>query len=285
MVETATGKLRELQLVELEMLHDLKVICEKHGLRYFLDYGNLLGAVRHGGFIPWDDDIDVVMPYRDYCKFLSVAGEEFGDKYFLQTSETDENYYRSYARMRKNNTTFMDTYNTKWDIHHGVWLDIFPLVEINPGLEFKVKKLIMQLSNYMLMDNFFRIHIDEFEQKLGKAGAGLVTMFHKLPRSFRVKLKNWLQKPIFSAKNKKGVAVVWMAISTYYPPDIYAGTVEIPFENENFAVPVKYREKLEIAYGDYMELPPVEQRKGHGGKVIIDLENNYTKYTKDATHR
>lgn len=285
MVETATGKLRELQLVELEMLHDLKVICEKHGLRYFLDYGNLLGAVRHGGFIPWDDDIDVVMPYADYCKFLDIAGEEFGKKYFLQTSATDENYYRSYARIRKNDTTFLDTYNLQWDIHHGVWLDVFPLVEINPGLEFKVKRFIMQLSNYMLMDNYFQIHIDEFEEKLGKIGAKLVTVFHKLPRNLRVKLKELLQRPIYFAKNKKGLTIVWMAISEYYPPDIYTDTVAIPFENEEFAAPVKYREKLEIAYGDYMKLPPEDQRKGHGGKVIIDLENNYTKYTKDTTHR
>ncbi len=285
MVETATGKLRELQLAELEMLHDLKMICEKHGLRYFLDYGNLLGAVRHGGFIPWDDDIDVVMPYKDYCRFVDIACEEFGDKYFLQTSETDENYYRSYARIRKNNTTFLDEHNIKWDIHHGVWLDVFPLVQINPGFEYRLKRFIVQFSNYMLMDNFFQIHIDEFEKKMGKFGAKLVTMFHKLPRSLRIKLKKWLQHPIYCAKNKKGLTIVWMAISEYYPSDIYTDTVELLFENEEFAVPAKYKEKLEIAYGDYMKLPPVEERKGHGGNVIIDLENNYTKYTEDATHR
>lgn len=283
MVNPATGKLRELQLVELEMLHDIKMLCEKYGLRYYLDYGNLLGAVRHGGFIPWDDDIDITMPYADYVKFLEISREEFGDKYFLQTSDTDTNYYRSYARIRKNNTTFMDAYNLKWDIHHGVWIDIFPLVEINPGIEYKIKRLIMQVSNYILMDNYFQIHIDEFEEKLGKLGAKLVRLFHKIPRGARVKLKNWLQRPIYTAKNKKGLTIVWMAITEYYPSDIYAGSEKIFFEGEEFDVPAQFRKKLEIAYGDYMKLPPVEQRKGHGGSIIIDLDNNYTKYTNATT--
>ena len=280
MIEAATGKLRELQLVELEMLHDFKIICEKYGLRYFLDYGNLLGAVRHGGFIPWDDDVDVTMPYSDYLKFLEIAQDELGEKYFLQTSDTDINYYRSYARIRKNNTTFVDEYQLQWDIHHGVWLDIFPLVEINPGMEFKIKRILMQLSNYILMDNFFQIHIDEFEQKLGKCGVKLVTLFHKIPRNVRVRLKKWLQHPIYAARNKKGLTNVWMAISRYYPSEMYAGSCKLLYEGEEFDVPTPYKQKLEIDYGDYMKLPPEDKRKGHGGNPIIDLQNNYTQYTK-----
>ncbi len=280
MVKPATGKLRELQLVEQEMLIDFKNLCQKHGLRYYLDYGNLLGAVRHGGFIPWDDDVDVTMPYSDYQRFLEIAQKEFGEKYFLQTSNTDINYYRSYARIRKNNTTFLDTHNLKWDVHHGVWIDVFPLVEINPGLEFKIKRFLMQLSNYVLMDNFFQIHIDEFEEKLGKFGAKLVTLFHKIPRSIRVKFKYLLQYPIYSAKNKKGLSIAWMAISSYYPKDIYANSCKLIYEGEEFDVPALYKKKLEIDYGDYMTLPPEDKRTGHGLNVIIDLENNYTKHTK-----
>lgn len=280
MIGPATGKLRELQLTEVEMLCDFRAICAKHNLCYYLEYGNLLGAVRHGGFIPWDDDVDIAMPYADYVKFLDIAQEEFGNKYFLQTSDTDVNYYRSYARIRKNNTTFMDTHNSKWDIHHGAWLDLFPLVEINPGIEYKIKRLIMQFSNYILMDNFFSIHIDEFEEKLGKAGVMLISLFHKIPRKLRSNFKKWLQRPIFSATNKKGNAVIWMSITEYYPSDIYADSTKLTFEGEEFDVPVKYKEKLEITYGDYMKLPPVEDRKGHGGQAIIDLENDYTKYTK-----
>ena len=223
------------------------------------------------------------MPYSDYQKFLEIAGEEFGEKYFLQTSDTDINYYRSYARIRKNNTTLLDSYNLQWDIHHGIWLDIFPIVEINPGLEFKIKRVLMQLSNYVLMDNFFQIHIDEFEQKMGKFGAKLITLFFKIPRSKRVKFKKWLQRPIYAAKNKKGLAIAWMAISRYYSREIYADSCKLCYEGEEFDVPVLYKQKLEIDYGDYMKLPPEDKRKGHGGDVIIDLKNDYTRYTKQGT--
>lgn len=279
MIEPATGTLRELQLVELEMLCDFRDICQKHNLQYFLDSGTLLGAVRHKGFIPWDDDIDIVMPYKDYVEFLSIAAQEFGNEYFLQTCDTDKNFHRSYARIRKNNTTFMDAYNLEWDIHHGIWIDIFPLVEINSGLEYKIKKLVMKLSNYMLMENFFQIHIDEFKELLGRFGAKAVVFFHKIPRKTRRTLMRWIMSPIFNAKKKKMRIYISTAFSKCFPPEIYASPTQLEFEGELFDVPILYEKYLEIAYGDYMQLPPEEQRKGHGGSPIIDFEKGCCKQT------
>lgn len=278
MVSPATGTLRELQLVEAEMLHRVKEICEKHGFTYYLAYGTLLGAVRHKGFIPWDDDIDIVLPYQDYCKFLKLAQAELGDDYFLQTSDTDLNYYRTYARIRKNGTTFMDKCQAGWDVHHGVWLDVFPLVEINPGVELFLKKNIVRLTNYFIMDNYF-IHNEKiFLDKMGKMGVGLVKGFHKIPRNKRLKAKNKLLSFVFNGKNKKYRAAVWMGITEIVSAETYENPCSLIFEGENYSVPGQYDQQLRTIYGDYMRLPPEDKRHGHGVEMIVDLDNPYTIY-------
>ena len=140
MGHTDNEQLRQLQLAEHKMLCDFANICDRHGLTYFLDFGTLLGAVRHHGFIPWDDDVDVTMPIADYKKFLKIAQQELGDEYFLQTSDTDRDFHYSFAKIRKNGTTLFRKQFSKWKVHQGIWLDVFPLVNVNPGIDFKIKK-------------------------------------------------------------------------------------------------------------------------------------------------
>jgi len=279
-IPPATGKLRQLQLTELEMLCDFRDLCEKHHLRYFLDYGNLLGAVRHGGFIPWDDDVDVTMPYEDYRKFLKIAQEEFGDKYFLQTDETDEQYHFCFAKLRKNGTTMVNSDQLGWEIHHGAWIDIFILIETNPGLDFKIRKLLYRVCNFLLMDQYFDIFSDVFEKMVGKAGVGFMRLVYKTPRSWRRSIKHWLLHRICSGRNKQGRTVAWTGITEYFPAELYETSTTLDFEGEAFTVPGQYEKNLEIDYGDYMQLPPEEKRIGHGSEMIIDLERHYTEYTK-----
>lgn len=115
----------DLQKVEFDILVEFDRICRKFNLKYFLFSGTLLGAVRHGGFIPWDDDIDVAMPINDYYKFVKICKTELGEDYFLQTYNTDYvNFW--YAKIRKNNTTMLESGFENVNMHHGVWIDIFP---------------------------------------------------------------------------------------------------------------------------------------------------------------
>ena len=282
MVPPATGKLRQLQLAELEMLCDFRALCEKHNLRYFLDYGNLLGAVRHGGFIPWDDDVDVSMPYEDYRKFLKIAQEELGDRYFLQTDDTDEQYHFCFAKIRKNGTTMVNEDQLGWDIHHGAWIDIFVLIETNPGLEFKIRTQLYRVCNFLLMDQYFDIFSPVFEKMVGKAGVKFMQLVYRTPRKWRKALKHWLLHRICSSRNKQGWTVAWTGLTEYFPKEVYEQTAKLEFEGETFDVPGQYLKNLEIDYGDYMQLPPEEKRIGHGADMIIDLENHYTKYTNRA---
>lgn len=278
MCDKATGLLREVQLLELEMLRDFKSVCEKHNLRYFVDFGSLLGAIRHKGFIPWDDDIDITMPYEDYAKFLKIAQEEMGEQYFIQTTETDPEFHFSYAKVKRNGTTMMDKTAKGWHVHHGVWLDIFPIIEINGGFELKLKTAIVEFYRLLVCDEFFKIYPEGFRKQYGNFGLKVIKLVHKFPKKVRTRFATWLMKPIYKAKNKKLNAIVWLTISKTVPKHIYEDSCKLEFEGETFDFPKNYEERLRLSYGDYMQLPPEEERKGHGNDVIIDLECDYTYY-------
>lgn len=117
--------IKQVQAIELEILLEVDRICRKHRISYFLDSGTALGAVRHKGFIPWDDDIDIGMLRDDYERFLSVAQEEMGQDYFLQTYRTDGTPIM-FAKVRKTGTTFVEFRLRKFPINHGLFIDIFP---------------------------------------------------------------------------------------------------------------------------------------------------------------
>ena len=140
-------ELRRIQLLELDLLKKVKKICEKYGLVYYLVSGTLLGAVRHKGFIPWDDDIDIAMPYNDYCIFLTLAQKELGDKYFVQNFNTEDGFNRGFTKIRINNTTYVSTENIDSTIHQGIWIDIFPLIFIGSKAEYKIDSLLIKISN------------------------------------------------------------------------------------------------------------------------------------------
>ena len=120
-------ELKRLQLVELDILKEFIRVCNELNVKYFLDSGTLLGCIRHGGFIPWDDDIDVSMPREDYEIFLKEGQKLLKNKYFLQTYKTDPEYTMGFAKIRNSETTFIESSVKNLKINHGVYIDIFPL--------------------------------------------------------------------------------------------------------------------------------------------------------------
>ena len=122
------SKLRKVQLTELEILEKIDEICKKNNINYFLIGGTLLGDVRHKGFIPWDDDIDIGMLREDYEKFINVCLKNgaLGKDYYLHCNESDDDYFIPFIKVKKNNTTFAEKNIENINTHKGIFLDIFP---------------------------------------------------------------------------------------------------------------------------------------------------------------
>ena len=118
--------LRKLQLKELESLEYFDSFCKENELRYYLLGGCVIGALRHGGFIPWDDDIDIIMPRRDYDRFCKLAPKRLSDEYFLQTYFTDKNYPNPFAKIRLRGTEFVESITERSKMKGGIYIDVFP---------------------------------------------------------------------------------------------------------------------------------------------------------------
>ena len=272
-------ELRKLQLLELQMLKDMAAVCDRNNLTYYLCCGTLLGAVRHQGFIPWDDDVDVAMPYEDYKRFLRIGQEQLGDPYFLQSCETDILFHRAYTRIRANHTTMLKPMHKKCKTHQGVWIDIFPFVYFDSMKELARKQKIIKFSNFLQIDDFLSANIGEYKRLLGKKGMALVRILFKVPIKTRqrmhIKILDWLGKK----KSGKYCAIIWGNITHAYTNDIVAGEkTKLLFEDSYFSVFPNYISYLEQGYGDYMTPPPVEERTGHGEGMIVDLEHDYAEY-------
>lgn len=270
--------LRSLQLKEFEMLCDVADFCEKHQITFYLSSGTLIGAVRHQGFIPWDDDIDITMFPEDYKRFLELAPAGLGEKYFVQCPDTDEYWYRDYTRVRMNNTTMMKPDYAKVPMHHGIWLDIFVLINTSKGFDTKLKRFLVNLSTKIRMD-YFVSHNPAYQKKhpLFSKAAKLLAL---IPFGWR---KAWQSKIIDLLLKGKGdcYSELWNTITNNHPQAFFEGEKQyVMFEGRRFEAYPGYDKILRNQYGDYMQLPPVDKRKGHDDNMIVDFDKHYTEYLK-----
>ena len=251
--------LREAQLVMLNELIELDRVCKKYNINYWIDSGTFLGAVRHKGFIPWDDDIDVCMLKEDYQTFLSVAKEELNKNIFLQTRETDKYYtWFPYAKLRDRNSIFIEEKDTKNKLfHQGINLDIFVMDTLSP----KIKKFNFI---YKLLNRLEAISIDENKNRfLILKKIILKIKINKLHYKFtRLFLKNTTSDLIIGYR--------YLFPQLYKYKDIFPLS-EIEFEGNKFPCPNNTDAYLKELYGDtYMELPPEEDRVWHAKEIKLN---------------
>lgn len=268
------NKLRDLQMMQLEMLKVLDQICRKHDIHYSLFAGTALGAVRHQGFIPWDDDLDVVMLREDYEKFLLVAPDEVGEDYFIQ-KEFSEHWPMQFSKMRKNQTAFIERYIPKdLEIHMGVYIDIFPCDNL---YERKAGQLLQFIASKVLIAHALDCRGYLTDSKLKK-------MFLVVSRVLPWKLCRRLC--ILKSRADSSQVHVFLGAASkmshsVFPRAWIENTVQMKFEDGYFPVSANYDDLLTTLYGDYMTPTPEDERvyKVHG--EIVDLEHSYTEY-RDA---
>ena len=269
--------IKELQSVELEILLEVDRICKKHNIKYFLVSGTLLGAIRHKGFIPWDDDIDICMPIKDYRRFCKIAVKELKEDYFLQNYKTDF-INILFAKIRKNGTTAIEEGRESRPYHQGVWIDIFPLVAIKND-----EKWIKRMTRTTLFaKNLLKKKLDWIEDHEKLPFYKKLHSF--IPLSFiRFLVDLILNKTFKDHKKFDSCYYIWSKKNFYarFKSDLFDDIIDKEFENHMFPIPGKWHEYLAVVYGDYMTLPPVEKRNGGCHTIsIVDTKKDYSVYTK-----
>lgn len=276
--------LREIQLFELQMLKDVVKVCDDNNIKYILSSGNLLGAVRHGGFIPWDDDIDIYMPLSDYRRFLKIGQKKLGDKYFVQNYKTEKNYSEMWTQIRANGTTSMPVKNYKFDIHYGMCMDIFPMVGVseNPKKKLKQKKAL----------DFNRLLLhDSYAKAVGEPINFKIKLIYLIPKCIRRLICKVNECNIMIDPYKYDRwTIVWysMEASAIQPKELLGKYTKIRFEDDYFNTFDAYDLYLTNLYGDYMTPPPENKRGGHSdelGNIIFDLHKDYIEYKKEIMEK
>jgi len=272
-----TTERKKIYAVLLDMLLKVDSVCKKYDLTYFLCAGTLLGAVRHKGFIPWDDDIDLLMPRKDYNILMNLS-KEFEQPYFLQTPYTDPTCFWSSMRIRNSNTTQIINAFMYQGFNQGISLTIFPLDywDENGGEEryALLKKLIQKNSTYMRMTN---PDLDEASKKRVAEYDG----------SDPLKTYEEIQRIASEANARKtgkmgfATCTVWDYGPTRFKDASYfSSSILADFEGYQFPIPIGYKEILTMNYGDYMQFPPMEKRgKWHAG-MYQNPDISYTEYLK-----
>jgi lipopolysaccharide cholinephosphotransferase len=254
--------LQKLQQLEAQQLAAFADICERHNLRYYLVGGTLLGAVRHKGFIPWDDDIDVAMPRSDYNRFLDLAPRELPPEFELEIPSRipKDPYYLT--RLRRTNTVYESAYIRQFELPcTGVWIDVFPLDD-----QPRQDSLHQRLDGYLIERHLNRIIRNYHNTGPISAGGGAyLWLARRLPFEFYRRARDKIARR-HEGKNLPywltyagvfGYRKETFAKSVFEPPE------RLTFEGRLYTVPGDYQQWLTRMYGDYMRLPPAEKQVPH----------------------
>ena len=275
-----TKKRKQIWATELYMLKKFDQICKKYNLSYFVYYGTLLGAVRHHGFIPWDDDIDVVMFRDDYERFQSIAPSEFTEPYFFQNTYTDRLIW-PFSKIRDSRTTGIEFPDMK-DFNQGIFMDIFPLDSVPDGIteSFSKAREYQGLLWNTLSDPEKVLLYVERELKAEKWSISEAQFFldiTKLDIIERFKVFEELCLAYFDKTTRLNYIMDELCPSNYknVEKSWFKDTVYLPFENMLVPAPSEYDKALRQCYGDYHEFV-------HGGSshqnIILDAEISYKEY-------
>lgn len=279
--KVSNESLREMQMAELEILNSVADFCDGHGIRYYLASGTLLGAVRHKGFIPWDDDIDIVIRRDEYERFLAAAkAEGFEGSLELKHYSTDAEFDRTYTRVINKKVRVLNTSYQK-EVLENAWIDIYPLDALpdNKMLAwvYQFRFLIIRLFYYY---SCFDTHVNLQRKDRGTFQKAMIWIGSRLGIARRLDTRKLIErqerflKSHYSASAKR----MFLAYTIYffkevYPQEWYAERIKLSFEGKVFWCPKEYSKVLTQMYGNYMKPVPEEKRMvKHTFQIIREEE-------------
>lgn len=261
--------LRRVQLEQLEIAKEIKRVCEKNGIKFFLDSGTLIGAIRHKGFIPWDDDLDIGMLRCDYDRFCEIAPRELDPRFVWQTWDNEAGYPLPFGKVRKRGTVYLER-NSKPLSENGFFVDILPydFTPVNETERTNLRRRQGALFSEILMKCHYTPWIIN-----GKTNLKVRLYYARYQISSLFKDKNQLVKlyKTLTESVPETTAVYQQTGRKFYDIGLFEEVVYITFEDTEMPVISKYHEWLTIAYGDYMTPPPADQRENRHQIYQIDF--------------
>lgn len=255
--------LKELHTIQFEILKELDRICQANNINYSLDGGTLLGAVRHNDFIPWDDDIDVIMLRSEYESFFELCKTQLGSKFFLQEHRTDKYYRVGYPRIQRKNTVYCRAGHEHMKYHRGVFIDLFVLDNVPDN------KVIRVIHRYLCFC-CRKILWSKSGKKIAK-GVG-ARIWWSIVALIPAGVAFWLNDALAKLAGKKATVLVRHNTHPYpnpkvcgygVPRELLNSFTKLKFKGELFNAVADYDKYLTMLYGNYMELPPKEKQVPH----------------------
>ncbi|BDU49688.1 LicD family protein [Haliovirga abyssi] len=248
------SKLRQIQLIELRIFKIFDYICKKNNIEYWRDWGNLLGAVRHKGFIPWDDDIDIGMTLENYQKMIEIFPKKLPKDIFFQTPKTDKNYDNIEGIKLRDRYSNLNIDDKSPKIHNGIFIEVFPVYKVPSNK-------ILQKLQISLYRNLISCRIEKGNKLKLKVRRGIskfITNFisfekldEKILNMYKL-TKNYMYRHALHSSSKE--------VDYYFSKDSIFPLKEIEYEGYKFRSVNDYDEYLKTAFGDYMKLPPENER-------------------------
>lgn len=276
---TYLGKLKKVQKILLGYLLEIDRICKKYDIKYFLAGGTLLGAIRHHGFIPWDDDADVMMLREDYDKFQKVAKKELPEHIFLQLPETEKGNYNPFTKLRINDTMFATEFTGHFmEMHNGIFFDVLSHDKTgNRKWSQKLHLMITMLTRSIVFNKWGNTDI-----KSGGSHPIICKIVDKAKYLVPMRLALWAQNHSLEFFKNRKSSYLYDGMGRNlkrgsFPARWLEEAIYVDFEGYQFPVPKDYDKYLTYLYGDYMQMIPVSQRRTSHSIVLMDL-GSYSDY-------
>ncbi len=269
-IQEYKSEINELQKIQLSMLKDFDAVCQRHRISYQLFSGTALGAVRHKGFIPWDDDIDVVMLREDYERFFDSASKELdSNKYYVQR-EFSEHWPMFFSKLRLNGTTYIEKYHSHdARIHQGIYIDIFPCDNLSDS---RLMQKLQYIASKIVIAKSLYARGYETNSTVKKCFMQFCRILPTEPFKrlcIRRNDSSSLKVHTFFGGGKKFERSIFFR-------EWFEQSVKMRFEDSEFPVSAHYDEMLRVMYGDYMVMPTLEQRVCKRHAAIVDINKPYT---------